>query len=382
MNEMTQLQGMSSEVLARKVLNREQVFILDVRNEEDHANWRIEGEGVSRLNVPYFELMDGVEAVLDRLPAHQEIVVVCAKEGSSVFVAEQLLEAGVTGVSYLMGGMKAWSEQLMPVKVADLQDGGELFQFLRLGKGCLSYMVISSGEAAVIDAVRMTDAFETLARDKKATIVHTIDTHLHADHISGGRQLAENAGGSYWLPEKDADEVQFSYHKLEEGGVLTVGTTSIRLQPIYSPGHTIGSTSLIVDDRYLLSGDILFVASIGRPDLAGKAQDWVGDLRTTLYERYQALSEDLLVLPAHFGSMSELGPDGIVSARLGDLFASNPGLQIADESEFRRTVSENLPPQPNAYQDIRLTNMGRIAPTPEEQRDMEIGPNRCAVHDV
>lgn len=121
--------------------------------------------------------------------------------------------------------------------------------------------------------------------------------------------------------------------------------------------------------------------SIGRPDLAGKAEDWVADLRTTLYERYKQLSEDLIVLPAHFGTIAELGDRGQVAARLGDLFKENPGLNIHDESEFRRTVSENLPPQPNAYQEIRQTNMGKISPTTEEQREMEIGPNRCAVHD-
>ncbi|MNY31785.1 hypothetical protein D3C86_1659600 [compost metagenome] len=132
----------------------------------------------------------------------------------------------------------------------------------------------------------------------------------------------------------------------------------------------------------MLSGDILFVKSIGRPDLAGKAEDWVTDLRTTLYERYKQLSHDLIVLPAHFGKWTELGEGGQVSARLGDLYKENPGLNIGEETVFRRTVTENLPPQPNAYQEIRQTNMGKITPSDEEQREMEIGPNRCAVHDA
>ncbi|MOA44875.1 hypothetical protein D3C78_1672140 [compost metagenome] len=70
-----------------------------------------------------------------------------------------------------------------------------------------------------------------------------------------------------------------------------------------------------------------------------------------------------------------------MAARLGDLFSSNPGLNIKNEDEFRTAVTENLPPQPNAYQEIRQTNMGRITPTEEEQQEMEMGPNRCAVHD-
>lgn len=376
-----QIQGLNAASLAKKVLNHKPIFILDVRNESDFNDWKIEGEKVSILNAPYFELLDGVDEVLDQIPDDQEVVVVCAKEGSSKFVAEQLVENGKQQISYLIGGMKSWSEHLEPVKIADLKDGGILYQFVRLGKGCLSYMVISNGEAAVIDAVRMTAVFEDFAKENHAVIKHTLDTHLHADHISGGRQLAEKTGGSYWLPPKDATEVVFHYEKLEENRQLVVGQTEINIQPIYSPGHTIGSTSLIIDNQYLLSGDILFVKSIGRPDLAGKAEDWVADLRTTLYERYKQLSDDLIVLPAHFGTIAELGDKGQVAARLGDLYKENPGLNIYDESAFRRTVSENLPPQPNAYQEIRQTNMGRKSPTMEEQREMEIGPNRCAVHD-
>ncbi|NOU93607.1 MBL fold metallo-hydrolase [Paenibacillus sp. LMG 31456] len=375
------LQGMSAESLAKKVLNNEQIFILDVRNENDFNDWKIEGKNVEVMNTPYFELLEGVDSILDKIPDDQEILVVCAKEGSSKFVGELLVEQGKPNVSYLIGGMKSWSEHLEPVLIGDLKDGGAIYQFVRIGKGCLSYMVISNGEAAVIDAVRMTEVFEEFAKEKNITIKHTIDTHLHADHISGGKQLAEKTKGSYWLPPKDAAEVVFDYEKLEEGKHLVVGNTKISIQPIYSPGHTIGSTSLLVDNRYLLSGDILFVKSIGRPDLAGKAEDWVKDLRTTLYERYKELPTDLIVLPAHFGKFTELGDGGQVSARLGDLYSENPGLNIQDESEFRRTVSANLPPQPNAYQEIRQTNMGKLSPTNEEQREMEIGPNRCAVHD-
>jgi glyoxylase-like metal-dependent hydrolase (beta-lactamase superfamily II) len=135
----------------------------------------------------------------------------------------------------------------------------------------------------------------------------------------------------------------------------------------------------VIDDTYLLTGDILFIDSIGRPDLAGLAEDWIGDLRETLYKRYKELSDDLIVLPAHFMMIDELNDDGSVGARLRSLFAQNHGLNIEDEEEFKKMVTENLPPQPNAYQEIRETNMGKINPDEEKQREMEIGPNRCAV---
>ena len=181
------------------------------------------------------------------------------------------------------------------------------------------------------------------------------------------------------MPPKDASEVTFAYESLEEGRTITIGDTTMAIQPLYSPGHTIGSTSFIVDDSYLLSGDILFIDSIGRPDLAGLAEDWVGDLRESLYKRYKELSEELIVLPAHFMIIEELNRDGSVSRKLGTLFAENHGLNIEDEAEFREKVTGNLPPQPNAYQQIRETNMGKITPDEETQREMEIGPNRCAI---
>jgi glyoxylase-like metal-dependent hydrolase (beta-lactamase superfamily II) len=137
----------------------------------------------------------------------------------------------------------------------------------------------------------------------------------------------------------------------------------------------------LVDEEYLLTGDILFVASIGRPDLAGKAEDWVSDLQNSLYGIFGGMPEQLVVLPAHFGKITELDQNGTVSAKLGDLFHHNPGLNITDEAEFRKTVTENLPPQPNSYQEIRQTNMGKINPDEEQRREMETGPNRCAVHD-
>ncbi|MUV37827.1 Hydroxyacylglutathione hydrolase [Lentibacillus sp. JNUCC-1] len=369
---------MTAQEVTRKVIHQEDLFILDVRNEDAFADWKIEGKHFEYLNVPYFDLLDGVEGILGKLPSDQDILVVCAKEGSSVMIAEMLSEEGLT-VSYLQGGMKAWSEHLEPVKVGDLNKGGEIYQFVRIGKGCLSYVVISDGEAAVIDATRMTDVFVDFAASKSATITHVFDTHLHADHISGGRNIAEQTGATYWLPEKDAENVTFNYQALEHGNTVTIGDTAIDIHALYSPGHTIGSTSIIVDDTYLLSGDILFIDSIGRPDLAGKAEDWVGDLRESLYSRYKVLSEDLIVLPAHFMIMDELNEDGSVAETLGTLFEKNHGLNIEDEDAFRKMVTENLPPQPNAYQEIRDTNKGIITPDEEKQREMEIGPNRCAI---
>lgn len=372
------VKAMTAEQLTKKIINKEPIFLLDVRNESDVQDWKIEGKAVDYVNVPYFELLDGVEDMVEKVPTDREVLVVCAKEGSSIMVAEMLAEAGRT-VSYLQGGMKAWSEHVEPVKIGDLSGGGELYQFVRMGKGCLSYMIMSNGEAAVVDAARMTEVYINFAKKHDVSVAHVLDTHLHADHISGGKKLADQTGAAYWLPPKDAEGVTFEYKHLEEGQRITIGTSSIDIHPLYSPGHTIGSTSFIVDNQFLLSGDILFVDSIGRPDLAGLAEDWVGDLRETLYDRYMVLSKELIVLPAHFMIMEEVNEDGSVWKGLGVLFEENHGLNIEDEDAFRQMVTKNLPAQPNAYQDIRYTNMGKLTPDDEEQREMEIGPNRCAI---
>lgn len=372
------LSALTAKELAQKVISKEDLFILDVRNENAFEDWKVDGVNFEYLNIPYFDLLDGVEDVLTQLPSDKELLVVCAKEGSSVMVAEMLVEEGVSA-SYLSGGMKAWSEYLEPVKIDDLKEGGELYQFVRLGKGCLSYMVLSGTEAVVIDSARMIDPYLKLAEDNGATITNVLDTHLHADHISGGREIARKTGAAYWLPPKDIEEAAFEFNPLEEGTSIKVGESRINVNALYTPGHTIGSTSFIIDEAYLLSGDILFVDSIGRPDLAGKAEDWVGDLRSSLYNTYKKLPKELTVLPAHFMIVDELNDDGSVAEKLGVLFENNHGLNIESEEEFRSTVTKNLPPQPNAYQNIRQTNMGKLDPDKDEQREMEIGPNRCAV---
>ena len=364
--------------VARKVIDNKELFILDVRNADAFEDWKIDGHKFEYLNIPYFELLDGVDEILEKVPTDKDVLVVCAKEGSSIMVAEMLSGAG-REVGYLEGGMKSWSMYLEPIKVGDLKDGGELYQFVRLGKGCLSYMAISEGEAAIIDAVRFTEVFTNFAKEKGVEIKHVFDTHLHADHISGGRHIAAETGATYYLPPKDAEEVVFEYTALEDGLTVKLGASEIEVGALYSPGHTIGSTSFVIDSSYLLTGDILFIDSIGRPDLAGLAEDWVGDLRETLYKRYRELAEDLIVLPAHFMIIEELNEDGTVAKRLGDLFAENHGLNVEDEEVFRKMVTDGLPPQPNAYQEIRQVNMGKITPDNDEQTEMEIGPNRCAV---
>ncbi|WP_282137710.1 MBL fold metallo-hydrolase [Rossellomorea aquimaris] len=373
---MSKVKELTSKQLTKKILNGERMFILDVRPKDAYDDWKVEGKNVEIINKPYSELKDDLGSVQPTLPHDEAIYVICAKGNSSTKTAEMLVEAGMDNIYSVNGGMQAWSEYLEPVKIGDVS-GGSLYQFVRIGKGCLSYAIVSNGQVAFVDPSRLLEPYKKFIQDHKVSVKAVLDSHLHADHISGGRSLSNEYNSLYYLPPKDAEDVQYEYKELSGDTVIHVGDTTIKA--VYSPGHTIGSTSFIVEDHYLLTGDILFIDSIGRPDLAGKAEDWVGDLRKTLYTRYKGLADDLIVLPAHFMTIDEMNEDGSVSHPLKSLYRENHGLNIEDEQEFRKAVTENLPPQPNSYEKIRETNMGKMHPEEDEQREMETGPNRCAV---
>ncbi|MGE6752586.1 MBL fold metallo-hydrolase [Rossellomorea sp. NPDC071047] len=373
---MTKVNELTSKELTKKILNGDSMFILDVRPKDAFDDWKVEGKNVKIINKPFSELKDNLGSVQSILPPDEAIYVICAKGNSSTKTAEMLVDAGMDNIYSVNGGMQAWSEYLEPVKIGDVS-GGSLYQFVRIGKGCLSYAIVSNREVAFVDSSRILGSYKKFIQEHKVSVKAVLDSHLHADHISGGRSLSSEYNSPYYLPPKDAEDVQYEYKELNDDTVINVGDTTIKA--VYSPGHTIGSTSFIVDDHYLLTGDILFIDSIGRPDLAGKAEDWVGDLRKTLYTRYKDLADELIVLPAHFMTIDEMNEDGSVSHPLKALYRENHGLNIQDEQEFRKTVTENLPPQPNSYEKIRETNMGKMHPEEEEQREMETGPNRCAV---
>lgn len=372
------VQPLTTKELAQKILADEEVFLLDIRSEEDYQDWSIQGEHVHSFNIPYQQLEKKAEYIQEKLPENQTLYVVCARGISSQKGADILNDAGVNKVTHLEGGMKAWSEYLEPVKLATLSDKAELYQFIRIGKGCLSYSILSDGKMAVIDPVRMTKTYKNFAKENNATIETVIDTHLHADHISGSKTLAEETDAAYYFPEADDEGLTFSYNKLKDGTTIHI-SESVTITAYYSPGHTIGSTSLIVNDAYIMTGDTLFIESIGRPDLAGKADDWVEDLHKTLYKRFRNLSAELIVLPGHFGSMEEINQDSTIQSPLKELYRNNELLQVNDKQQFIKLVTNHLPEQPNSHEQIRKINMGKTNPNEEERQEMEVGPNRCAV---
>jgi glyoxylase-like metal-dependent hydrolase (beta-lactamase superfamily II) len=354
-------------------------FILDVRNEEEFANWVIEGLPPHfLLNIPYFVFLEDEAGGLDRVPRGRDVTVVCAKGGSSAFVASVLAQHGIRARN-LQGGMIAWGDLHVTNRVASAPESAvTLFQINRVGKRCLSYVIISDDEALVIDPARYTDWYTSLAQAQQARLTRIIDTHLHADHLSGGPGFTRALGIPYHIRLDDAAGAQFPYHSLEDGAHLVLGSSVVEIIALHTPGHTPGSTSLLVNGQYLLTGDTLFVSSIGRPDLGDKAEEWAQLLYRTLFERIAQLPDDVLILPAHYSGVTEMRRDGIVATTLGEARQRNPVFERRTEQQFLAYVLDRLPAQPPIYQEIRRANLGRIVLDTEHAIAAELGPNQCA----
>ena len=354
-------------------------YILDVRNEDEFANWVIEGlPADSLLNIPYFAFLEDEHGCLARVPRGRDVAVVCAKGGSSAFVASLLTQHGIRARN-LQGGMIAWGDLHMTMRVPSPPALGlSLFQINRVGKRCLSYLIVSNGEAQVIDPARHIDWYMSLAQAQQAQLTRVIDTHLHADHLSGGPALARALGIPYHIRLDDAAGAQFPYHSLADGDRLALGSSVVEIITLHTPGHTPGSTSLLVNERYLLTGDTLFVSSIGRPDLGDKAEEWAQLLYRTLFDRIVGLPDDVLILPAHYSAVGEMRQDGIVATTLGEARQKNPVFQRRTEQQFLEYVLARLPAQPPIYQEIRRANLGRIVLDAEHAIEAELGPNQCA----
>ena len=356
--------------------------ILDVRNEEEFARWKIEGpHPVEALNVPYFAFLeaedDSVAAVRRWLGGRPDpLIVVCAKGGSSELVAEILRAQGIDARN-LAGGMAAWGAETVatPVQAGEMR----VWQIHRFGKGCLSYVIASESDAMVVDPHGAVEDYRGFLDERRLVLRAVFDTHLHADHVSGAPALASATGAVYHASREDFDGAAFSYEPIHDGVALRFGSAVLTpLLFLSAPGHTPGSTALRAGDGLLLTGDTLFVESVGRPDLAGKAAEWGRELHRTLHRRLAAIPDDALVLPAHSGGPGEAGNDGVIGRKLGALRRASPAMR-ADEETFLRQILEAARPAPDAYAVIREVNLGARVVDEEARVTMELGRNECAL---
>jgi len=239
--------------------------------------------------------------------------------------------------------------------------------FYYFNTGCAAYVFGCGGLGlgAVVDPqLHDLDTYVGFAAAKGLRITHVIDTHIHADHRSGGRALAERTGARYCL-HRSAD-VSFAFTPLDDGEQIELGNT--RLRVIHTPGHTPESIALVVTDLrrgpepwFVLTGDTLFVGAVGRPDLPGRARENAAELHTTLHEKLLALPDDVEVYPAHFsGSVCGAGMSGKPSSTIGFEKRFNPMLSMPREA-FVDALTD-VPPKPAEMADILRVNQGRSAP--------------------
>ena len=388
----------SPQQVWERLLRSEPMFILDVRNRDEFERWRVEGpHPVPTFNIPYFELLDlegeqddvteavmrGVQAqLMDRLPHDRPILAVCAEGNTSNYVAEGLRRLDFDAVN-MAGGMEAWGNYYAWRPVVE-DDRFSLFQMVRPARGCLSHVLVSEHRVAVFDPGRHIESYHELAAAMGARIERVLDTHLHADHLSGGPALGQGDHIPYHLHPYDAIHpmdmlpARIAYRPLEADQTLRVGSAEVRV--LHFPGHTLGMVAFLIEDRYLLSGDSLFLESIARPDLGGKAEAWAPLLYDSLM-RMSQLPAGTVVLPAHFSDIATADDKGVFHATLGDLKHRNPGLLKLAEGEkaFCDYILANLPEFPEAYVEIKRANAGLVSPDERKAQELELGKNICAV---
>lgn len=348
------------------------VTVLDVRTSADRAEWAIPD---SRHVDAYAALKAGDPEALTELElsADVPVVTVCGAGKMSQVAAEQLRARGIEARS-LVGGMKAWSRAWNTAAVPLPTVTADVIQVRRTGKGCLSYLIGASGEAAVIDASLEPEVYLELAAQNGWVVSHVLDTHVHADHLSRSRQLAELSGATLHVPQ--TDRIDFPAAGVRDGDEITLGAT--RLTAMRTPGHTLESTSYLLDGQGLFTGDTLFLTGVGRPDLEAspeEARRRAGLLYRSL-RRLAALPSETAILPGHTSSPVAFNGQPIV-AMLADVLARVEVLHLA-EAEFVELILSRIPPTPPNHASIVAFNEAGELPA-GDPTELEAGANRCAV---
>lgn len=340
-------------------------FLVDVREPEEVAGWALPGV----LNIPLGQLV----ARVDELPGDRPLVIVCAS-GNRSAQASQYLAATGFDVANLTGGMAAWG-QVYDTATIELASAS-VVQVRRRAKGCLSYLVGAAGEAFVVDPSLDVHIYLRLAEERGWRISRVFDTHLHADHVSGARRLADAAGATLHL--NPADAFRFDFSPLSDGDRFDLpGGAEMSVAVLHTPGHTEGSTLYAVGDEAVLSGDTLFVDGVGRPDLAERAVEFSRNLHASLHDKVLVLDDDVMILPSHHGEKVPVAPGKVVGARLGELRASLAPLSL-DAEAFVAWASTRVGERPPNYQAIIAANMSGDEAHAERARTLEAGPNRCS----
>src|SRR3989475_7380832 len=269
--------------------------VLDVRPAAERTEWSIPGS----VHADAYEALRRADptALADFHPTNgHPVVTVCAAGKTSMLAAERLRARGLDAVS-LEGGMRAWSLAWNTAELPCPGSTARIVQLRRTGKGCLSYLIGSNGDAVVIDASLDPQVYRRVADEHGWRIRTVLETHVHADHLSRARALAADTGARLCLPT--TDRISFEYAPVKDGDTVRVGSAGLRV--LHTPGHTPESACYLLNERALFTGDTLFLTAVGRPDLQAPpepASSRAHVLHASL-QRLVALPPETLVLPSH-----------------------------------------------------------------------------------
>ena len=365
--------------LAATLARGEPVRLLDVRNRDEFETWHIDGPPVTSTLIPYMQWLqaDATDSVADRaadIAGEGPVIAVCGRGEASAYVAGLLSEAGIEARN-LADGMRGWARVY---EARTVREEPTVVQYRRPSSGCLGYLVASAGEAAVVDPLRaFTDRYRADAEKRGLDIVAVLDTHVHADHVSGLRDLSEAVDVPRYLPEPTVERgATFDVETLADGESVTVGETEVA--PVALPGHTTGMFGFVVGD-VLLSGDSLFLDGVARPDLQDGADPaaLARELHATLTDRLAGFDDATVLAPGHYEPATAPAADGTYTATLGEV---RDRLDVFGESSaaFVSRVTATDPPQPANADRIVAVNLGREKADGDEAFELELGPNNCA----
>lgn len=336
------------------------VFMLDVREPSEFEQHHIPGA----VNVPLGRILSND---IPDVPNNKKVITICSHGNRSMVASFALAGAGIKSSS-LTGGMVGWGQ----VSEARSVPGTDIIQVEKVGKGCLSYVVFSNNEAAVIDPTYPPRRYMEIAAERGATIKTVMDTHQHADHVSAAADLATLCGATLYLSSREQYQ-NIPHRPLNGGDSISVGDTHLAI--IHTPGHTDGSMSVSVNGT-LMVGDTIFADAVGRPDLRDRA----AESASTLYDTIQnilRMAPDTLLLPAHRGEKTMPREGGIFGVTVSE--ASAMTITAIPKEQFVDTILGSIPPKPANHSRIIMINSGRISIPPQMIPDLEAGPNRCSI---
>src|SRR5438445_845809 len=369
--------------LARRLDQGERVQLLDIRTPERVAGGRVTlGATLDYRTLPASAMYELPTLESLRLDPATPVAVICGHGNSSQQATQYLREHGFEAFS-VTGGMAAWETVYLPRRLSPTMALQHVVQLDRVGKGALSYVLVSDGDAVVVDPGRHLERYNELLTALGATPAAVIDTHMHADYLSGARAAAARWQVPYFLHPDDAGSPydgtpgRLAYEPLSEGDTIAFGRATLRAQHV--PGHTLGSVALIADDALALTGDFLFVQSVGRPDLGGQGAAWAELLWSSLERARREWPGELLVLPAHYGAEQERRADRAVAARFDVVAATNEAAAMQDRARFLRWIEDHTTTPPDSYRTIKLANLGLLELSDVDAELVEFGPNQCAV---